>query len=199
MSSIITGTIKLAYPTKAVITDLSSPDGGRLIDQIAVEFVGAADEAQFTFNLTPNEQTPSLERIQQWRSEGTRVMVFCSSLRATPYVHDTVTKDKDGKLKSYPKPGKKVSVTGLNGNKPITVEAEIDAFVSLQAYDIQPAGTVDLEEVAKKAHGAYLAQREQYLADVIARKQAKSLERAQKQLEEKRAKKAATASAKKSA
>ena len=194
MSTAITGTVTLAYVAKAAVNDASAPDGARLIDQIAIEFRAAADDAQYTFNLTPNTATPALEQIQRWRADGTRVTVFCSSIRAQPFVHDTVTKGPDGKPKSYPKAGKKVQVVGLVGNKPTTLDAEIDAFLTFQAYDIQPAGTFDLEEVAKKAHGANLAQREQYLADIVARKQQKSLERATKQLEGTRARKTAQAS-----
>ncbi len=188
MSFTNTGDITLILVAKAAVPDPKAEDGWSIVDQLNLTLKSAADEKEYTFTLPVNEQTIAPRQLEEWQQNGTKVTVFCSAVRAQPFVHDT-TKDKNGNpLKRYARPGKRVSVVGPKNQ---AVEAEVDAFVSFQAYDVRPAGPFDLLQEAEKAHGDFLKKQMEYRQRSIVEKQRKAEERALKKLEEEKAKRAA--------
>lgn len=187
MSGTLTGHIVQAYDEEGAAPDPSTGQW-RIVQQLNVQLKATADEKPYSFTMPITEKTVSLQQLQKWQEEDQEVTVFISSIRAQPFLHE------EGK--SYPNSGKKVQV---KGPKNVAVDAEIDAFVALQAYDVQPAGSFDLVDIGKRAHGEYAKQRAQIRSRSVGERKRKASERARKKMEEENAKQATQQTQKKSA
>jgi len=170
------GTIPLVYAAPVAIPDATAPEGLRVEEQISLTLKSSSDDREYQFNLPITDKTIALGQLEQWQTDGKLVTVLASGLRALPFVHDT-SKNADGTpVKRYQRPGRKVTVASN-----LTIEA--DAFVVFQAYDVRPAGALDHEQEAQKAHGDYLKRQAEYRKRSVQARIEKARERVRAQQE----------------
>lgn len=171
-----TGHLTMVFAAPVAIRDAAAPNGLRVEDQISLTLKAAADDREYQFNLPINDKTVGLGQLETWQNEGKLVTVFCSSLRALPFVHDT-SKDAEGNpLKKYQRAGRKVKV-----GDGLTVET--DAFVIFQAYDVRLAASFDHAKESEQAHASFLRQQAEYRKRSVQARIEKAKERVRQQQE----------------
>jgi hypothetical protein len=176
------------YCTNHVVLPTFFPTGegtGEERDQLNVTLKALSDEKEYQFSLDigPNSKAPGVDQLDGWMAQGTPLTVLAASVRAVPFVHDT-TPQKDGSTKKYARAGRKVMIG--------KVSAELDSMVVFQAYEIRPAGQLDLQAEAQAAHGAFLKQQAEYRKRSNAKRIAKAKESVEQRKRDASAKKAAS-------
>ena len=178
MSGTITGDIALAWTGPVALTDPDAPDGVREIDQLNVTIKAEADEKEYQC-VIPADKAPSEDECSRWMELGQKVTVYWSSVRQSVYGIDRTAKGPDGKPKYVPPNTRKVTVGKTT--------VEVGQIITLQGYKVEPAGQVDLADIGKAAHGAFLKQQADYKKRSVANKKARAAEQVKKRKEEAKA------------
>ena len=174
MAGTMTGDLVQGWIGPVAFEDPDAPDGVRIVDQMNITLRASGDEKDHQFTI-PADKGPTEEQIQQWQRSGTRVTILWSSVRSNVFAIDPNAKDEEGKPK-FRQAGKKLTLG--------KVAMEVGSMMTFQGYEVLPAGTLDLEANATRAHGDFLAQRAEYSKRTIVRKRQKAELQVQKKKED---------------
>ena len=175
MAGITVGDLVVFYAAPQWVDNPSDPNGGQLTDYVYATIKASGDDKEYQFSWPADKGAPGLQQLEQWQGQAQKVMVLWSGVRAMPFYMDPAAKNDDGSAKRYPTPGKKLQIG--------KVSAEIGTMLTFAAFDLQPAGSLDVAEMATKAHAAYLKQQ----AESRKRSTGKRIEQAKKRAEQRQA------------
>ncbi len=175
MSGTLDGDIVIAYIAPFALVDPDAPDGVREIEQLNLTLRAEADEKEYQF-VIPADVAPNEAQCEQWQKTGQKVVVYWNSVRQAVYGIDRTAKGEDGKPKYVPPNTKKVTV-GKN-------TVEVSQLLTFQGYKVEPAGPVDLSDIGKAAHGAFLLQQAEYKKRSVKAKKEKAAAQVAKKKQE---------------
>ncbi len=176
-----TGKITNVYTAPVALIDPTAPDGIRTVEQLNLTIKSSSDDREYQHSLPVDEKTVSVKNLEEWQAQGKLVTVFASSVRAITFAHDLRKDEQGNPLKRYMRSGRKAVVTGADGS---SVQAELDAMVVFQSYDVRLAEQVkDLDKEADRAAGDFLRQQQERRR----LSNATRIERARQQVEERKA------------
>lgn len=179
MAGTITGDVVLAWIGPYAQIDPDAPDGVREVDQLNLSIRAAGDEKEYQC-IIPAEKGPTEAQCEDWQKQGIKVTVFYSTLRVNLFALDPNAKGPDGKPKVVSPMQAKITKALTVGKNALTA----GYMLTYQGYKVEAVGTVNLDDEAKFAHGAFLQSQAEWKKRSVAGKKQKAKEQVEKKKQE---------------